>query len=146
VGPAVTHRIYCSLSRLVLLPRSSFPLSSPEALQVNRPERHLSAKGGTMGEKCPIKFSHTIATSTVIVGLFYMPQSCDMGPMALLPLRRKACWEFFRPKNPTASAGFEPAKFKILHLLLFIHIYPFVYIYLFIYIYFFAYINIVTLF
>jgi hypothetical protein len=25
-----------------------------------------------MGEKCPIKFSHTIATSTVIVGFFLM--------------------------------------------------------------------------
>ena len=33
-----------------------------------------------------------------------------MGPTALLPLRRKACWRFFRPKNPTASAGFEPAN------------------------------------
>jgi hypothetical protein len=34
----------------------------------------------------------------------------DMGQTALLPLRRKACWRFFRPKNPTASAGFEPAN------------------------------------
>jgi len=33
-----------------------------------------------------------------------------MGPTALLPLRRKACWGLFRPKNPTASAGFEPAS------------------------------------
>jgi len=33
-----------------------------------------------------------------------------MGPTALLPLRRKAYWGFFRPKNPTASAGFEPAN------------------------------------
>jgi hypothetical protein len=32
----------------------------------------------------------------------------DMGQTALLPLQRKACWGFFRPKNPTASAGFEP--------------------------------------
>ena len=39
-----------------------------------------------------------------------MPQIHDMGPTALLPLRRKACWGFFRPKNPTASAGFEPAN------------------------------------
>jgi len=30
---------------------------------------------------------------------------------ALLPLRRKACWGFFCPKNPTASAGCEPANF-----------------------------------
>jgi hypothetical protein len=34
----------------------------------------------------------------------------DMGQTALLPLRRKAWWGFFRPKNPTASAGFEPAN------------------------------------
>ena len=34
----------------------------------------------------------------------------DMGPKALIPLLRKACWGFFRPKNPTASAGFEPAN------------------------------------
>ena len=39
-----------------------------------------------------------------------MPQIYDMGPMALLPLRRKACWGFFRPKNPQASAGFEPTN------------------------------------
>jgi hypothetical protein len=32
----------------------------------------------------------------------------DMGQTALLPLRRKA-W-IFRPKNPTASAGFEHAN------------------------------------
>jgi len=38
-----------------------------------------------------------------------MPQIYDMGQTALLPLRRKACWGFFRPKNPTASTGFEPA-------------------------------------
>jgi hypothetical protein len=32
-------------------------------------------------------------------GIFYMPQICYMGPMALLPLRRKACWGFFRPEK-----------------------------------------------
>ena len=39
-----------------------------------------------------------------------MPQIYDMGPTALLPLRRKVCWGFFRPKNLTTSAGFEPAN------------------------------------
>jgi len=29
--------------------------------------------------------------------IFYMPPICDMGPAALLPLRRKACWGFFLP-------------------------------------------------
>jgi hypothetical protein len=33
-----------------------------------------------------------------------------MGPTALLPLRRKACWGFFRPKIPTALAGCEPTN------------------------------------
>jgi hypothetical protein len=32
-----------------------------------------------------------------------------MEPTVLLPLRRKACWGFFRPKNLTAFAGCEPA-------------------------------------
>ena len=36
-----------------------------------------------------------------------MPQSWDMGQILLLPLQSKA---FLRPKNPKASAGFEPAK------------------------------------
>ena len=39
-----------------------------------------------------------------------MSQIYDMGPTVLLPLRRKARWGFFRPKIPTASAGFEPAN------------------------------------
>jgi hypothetical protein len=33
-----------------------------------------------------------------------------MGQTALLLLRMKACWGFFRLKNPTASAAFEPAN------------------------------------
>jgi len=37
-----------------------------------------------------------------------MPQIYDMGRTALLPLR--SAEDFFRPKNPTASAGFEPAS------------------------------------
>jgi hypothetical protein len=48
--------------------------------------------------------------STLHLGIFYMPQSYDMGPTALLPLRRKTRWRFFCPKNPTASAGCEPAN------------------------------------
>jgi len=39
-----------------------------------------------------------------------MLQIYDMGPTALLPLRRKACCGFFRPKNPTPSAGIESAN------------------------------------
>jgi hypothetical protein len=38
-----------------------------------------------------------------------MPQICNMRLMALLPFQGKACWGFFRLKNPTDSAGSEPA-------------------------------------
>jgi hypothetical protein len=49
-------------------------------------------------------------TSTGIVGVFYMPQTCNMGLTALLPLQRKACRGFIRLKNPMALAGFEPVN------------------------------------
>jgi len=44
-----------------------------------------------MDEKWQIKFCLQRATSTVSVGIFYMPQIYDMGQTALLPLRRKSC-------------------------------------------------------
>jgi len=50
-------------------------------------------------------------TSTLHLGILYTPQIYNMGPMALLPLRRKACWGFlFALKNPKVSARFEPAN------------------------------------
>jgi hypothetical protein len=54
-----------------------------------------------MGEKLPVKFCQAIRLHK-IAGFFNMPQSCDMGQTALLPLRRKACLGFLRLKNPTA--------------------------------------------
>jgi hypothetical protein len=42
-----------------------------------------------------------IASSTLFEGIFYMPQICDMGPTALLPLGRKE--DFFCPEK---SDGF----------------------------------------
>jgi hypothetical protein len=45
----------------------------------------------------------------MITGFINMPQICDMGQTALLPFQTKACCGFFRPKNLTASARFEPA-------------------------------------
>jgi hypothetical protein len=63
-----------------------------------------------MGEKWPIQFCLQHETSKVSVGIFYMPQSYDMGQTVLLPLRMKARCGFFSPKNPTALAGFEPAN------------------------------------
>ena len=70
---------------------------------------HLEAEDGTVGEKCP-RILPNMTTSTVHLEIFYMSQSYDMGPTALLSLRRKACREFFCPENPTTSAGCEPAN------------------------------------
>jgi hypothetical protein len=44
------------------------------------------------------------------LGIFYMPQICNMGQTALLPFRRKACWGIFRLKNRMAWAGSEHAS------------------------------------
>jgi hypothetical protein len=51
------------------------------------------------------EFCRQIASSTIFEGIFYMPQIWDMGPTALLPFRRKACWGFFHPRTwvPKAS-------------------------------------------
>jgi hypothetical protein len=62
-----------------------------------------AAEGGTMGEIILSK----VATSTSLLGSF----TCRKARHGTqIPLRRKACWGLFRPKKPTASAGFEPAN------------------------------------
>jgi hypothetical protein len=70
---------------------------------------HARAPSGgrwNCGQEMSGNFAY-MPTSTLHLGIFYM------GPTALLPLRRKACWGFFRPKNPTASAGCEPVNLGI---------------------------------
>jgi hypothetical protein len=57
-----------------------------------------------MDEKCPIKFSHTIATSTLVVGFFYMPQSCNMGPTGFASPPKEGVLRIFSPKK---SDGFS---------------------------------------
>jgi hypothetical protein len=43
------------------------------------------------------------------LGIFYTPQIYDMGPMALLPLRRWACWGIFSPlKIRRLQLGLNP--------------------------------------
>ena len=54
--------------------------TSPSSSSV-QPERPLVAKGATAWARLPC----------YILGILYMPQIYDMGPTALLPLRRKAC-------------------------------------------------------
>jgi hypothetical protein len=39
-----------------------------------------------------------------------MPQSWDMGHIVLLPPEGRHAEDFYTRKNPTVSAGFEPAN------------------------------------
>jgi hypothetical protein len=73
--------------------------------------RTLAAEAGnTMSGNRPVNSAKNVDFH-VHFGIFYMPQICDMGTTALLPFRRKACLRIFSAlKNPTASAGFEPAN------------------------------------
>jgi hypothetical protein len=55
-----------------------------------------------MGKKCVIKFSHTIATFMVIVGFFYIPQSCN-GADGFASPPKKGMMRIFSPEK---SDGF----------------------------------------
>ena len=59
-----------------------------------------------MDEKWPIQFCLQHATSTV--GIFYMP--LIYGRRLYFPSEGRRAEDFFALKNPTASAGFEPAN------------------------------------
>jgi len=73
--------------------------------------RDPSSERWNCGQKCRPVILPKCRLYTLHLGIFYMPQICDMGQMALLPLRRKACWGFFSPwKVPTALVGFEPSN------------------------------------
>jgi hypothetical protein len=50
-----------------------------------------------MGEKWPIQFCLQHATSTVSVGISYIPQIYDMGQTALLPLLKEGILRIFSP-------------------------------------------------
>jgi hypothetical protein len=71
-GPAETPPIALQPSRpFVLLTPFLVPHSSPEALHARQRERPLLAKGGSMGEKWPVKFYQS--NFHVIAGFFNMP-------------------------------------------------------------------------
>jgi hypothetical protein len=81
------------------LERSNFRYKRPPASEATL--ANVAVEGGEILTK--------VATSTSLLGFLHAVKH-DMGQTALLLLQRKARWGFFRPKNPTASAGFEPAN------------------------------------
>jgi hypothetical protein len=92
-------------------PPIMFDVSSTAArcLYVHTTWETLVAQGGTCGRELSGNFAQ-ILTSILHLGILYMPQICDIGPTALLPLQRKVWWGFLALKNPTASVRFEPAN------------------------------------
>jgi hypothetical protein len=93
------HNMGCDSCWLtVLIPVCKFPLvlpGTPTPMTWETPSRER----GNCGLEITGNFAQQMASFTPFEGIFYMPQICDMGPTALLPLRRKACWRFFRPEN-----------------------------------------------
>jgi hypothetical protein len=87
-------RVYCSLLAYFTarFGRSNFSLLDAPA--PTDAFRTLAAEVGSMSGNRSINFAE-MPTSTVHLGIFYMPQICDMGPTALLPFRRKACLRIF---------------------------------------------------
>ena len=80
----------------LLSPRLDVPTFATRCLHVRREARDPSGGRWNCGrECCPVILPKWRLPRHLRV--FYMPQIYDMGPMALLPLRRKACWGLFRP-------------------------------------------------
>jgi hypothetical protein len=87
-------RMYCSLLAYCT---ARFGPSSFSLLDAPAPTdafRTLAAEVGTMCGNRSINFAE-MPTSTIHLGIFYMPQICDLGPTALLPFRRKVCLGIF---------------------------------------------------
>jgi len=83
-------------------PRLDIPTFATRCLHVRHDARDPSGGRWNCGrECCPLILPKWRLPRHL--GIFYMPQIYDMGPTALLPLRRKACWGFFRPHK---SDGF----------------------------------------
>ena len=77
--------------------RGSLPLLSP-AFRRSHFRHQVSPSGVRWNcgrECCPVILPKCRLPRHL--GIFYMPQIYDMGPTALLPLQRKACWGFFFP-------------------------------------------------
>ena len=67
------------------------------------------AEGGSMSEKWP-RILPKVVTSTSLLGSFTCRNFTTWDRRLQFPSEGRRTDDFFRPKNPTASAGFEPAN------------------------------------
>ena len=93
-----------------------FPLFTTRFLHFRQDVRGPSGRSGNCGrECCPVILPKWRLPRHL--GIFYMPQIYGIGPTALLPLRRKACWGFFSPlKIRRLRPGLNPRKASTLPL------------------------------
>ena len=91
-------------------PHLGIPTYAARCLHVHNNARDPSSKRWNCGrERLSSNFAYMASLFTPL-GIFYMPQIYDMGLTALLPSKGRCAGDFFALKNPTASAGFEPAN------------------------------------
>jgi len=77
-------------------PRLYVPTFATRCLHVRHDARDPSGGRWNCGQEyCPVILPKWRLPPHL--GIFYMTQISSMGPTALLPLRRKACWGFFCP-------------------------------------------------
>jgi hypothetical protein len=104
--------IYCILGKFLGVachcfpPPLDIPTFAARCLHVFNDVRDHSSERWNYGREMSGNFAYMTSQFTPL-GIFYMPQIYDMGPMALLPLRRK---EFFALKILRTWAGFEPTN------------------------------------
>ena len=73
----------------------------------------LAVKGGTMGEKSFLVILPTWFLYSRLYGSFICRKSTTRDRRVYFPFEGRNAEEFFGLKNPTASAGFEPANLGI---------------------------------
>jgi len=79
-------------------PPLDFPTFSARCLHVQLRERPLTVKGGTLrGREMFRQIWPRNPYFHVILGIFYMPQICDMGQTALLPFPKEGVLRNFSP-------------------------------------------------
>jgi hypothetical protein len=98
---AVTLQAHCTYPILW-----KFPLAPPGAPTSTTMRETSSREKGNYGREITGNFADN-GDFHAVVGIFYMLQICDMRETALLPLRRKACWGFFRPEKSDGFGRFR---------------------------------------
>ena len=113
---SVSHlkRCYVSLLHTAALGLScdlsqTFQLSPPGVSKRVTMREHPAAEGGTADEKCP-EILPKCRFTLYIQGSFICRKATTWGPRLYFPSEGRRAEDFFRPKNPMALAGCEPAN------------------------------------